>query len=90
MKYWSSSHFCREILSYCTKPHFLSPDEAIMKGAMRSWFKGLGYEYGFGPGEMSSSKVRNRLTDAYAIVSMVNREERKEIFGEDEVLGFLF
>lgn len=42
-----------------------------------SLFQGLSYEEGFGPSEVP-----------YAIVSVIGRANRKEIFGEDRVLQF--
>lgn len=57
-----------------------------MKEDLCLWFYIHGYEEGFIPNEVSSSKQRKMSFDTYAIVSMVDRVERREIFGEDGVL----
>lgn len=57
-----------------------------MEENMHSWFHDIKYEERFGTREVSSIKMRKMLIDTYDIVSVVNRGEKKEIFGEDEVL----
>lgn len=53
---------------------------------MHSWFHDIKYEERFGTREVPSIKMRKMLIDTYDIVSVVIRGEKKEIFGEDEVL----
>lgn len=61
-----------------------------MKEDMRSWFQRLGYEEGFGPGEVFPFEVRRRKSDTYEIVSSASRTKRKVIFDEDEVSLLVF
>lgn len=52
-----------------------------MKEDMHSWFQELGYEESFGPGEIPSTEAHKKRIHTYAIVSAVNQNERKGIFG---------
>lgn len=90
LKYWSSSHFLQDVFSYCTKLELISLGDATTKEDLHSWFHGVDYEEGFGPYEMPHTEVNKILIYNYAIVSAINREERKGIFGEDGALEFFF
>lgn len=59
-----------------------------MKEKIQSCFKGLNFEEGFGLGEVSPTEVRKKWFDTHALLSVVNLEERMEIFGESEVFIF--
>lgn len=61
-----------------------------MKEDLHAWFQGIGYERGFGLGEVPSTEVRKRLIDTYTIVGAINWEKIKNILGEDGVLDFFF
>lgn len=61
-----------------------------IKKDVYSWFQKVGYEKGFGPGEVPASKVKKKQIDTYAILSVVIRKDRKKIFGEDRILEFFY
>lgn len=63
-------------------------EKVMLRKDLESLYHGLGYEEVFGPEEMSLSYHRKKSIDNCAIVIEVSRTERKEIFGEDGVLGF--
>lgn len=57
-----------------------------MKDNLCSLFQGVGYEKGFGPSEVPSFEHRKKRIFTYSIVSAKGFAERREIFGEDEVM----
>lgn len=59
-----------------------------MKKDFGSWFRKIGYEEGFGIGEMLSSHLGKKRIDIHTIVSGAGRVERKNKFGEDGILCF--
>lgn len=69
-----------------TKLSSFSPDKVVMKDCLWYWFHEFVYEERFDPYEVPSSKVRKKRIYTNSTLSAISREERKEIFGEDEVL----
>lgn len=49
---------------------------------MQSCFWRLGYDEGFGPGEVPPTEVRKRWIDSHVILSRIDFEENWEIFDE--------
>lgn len=61
-----------------------------MQEEMSSLFQGLGYEEGFGLGEVPPIEVRKKKINTQDILSAVNLEKRREIFDEGGVFIFFF
>lgn len=57
----------------------------MMKEDLNYWFYGLDYEDEFGLDEVSYSETEKKRTH-YAILSAVNRDDRKYFFDEDVVV----
>lgn len=61
-----------------------------MNEDMCLWYECLGYEEGFGPGEVPSSLRKKKQIDTYVIINAYGHAKRHELFSDDGELGCIF
>ena len=83
LKYWSIAHFFLPLPSYLSGFTLLSSDEVKLKEDLDVWYQGLGYEEGFGLGELLSFEQKKRLIDTHTIINTSEHLERRKCFGEE-------